>query len=454
MRRLRFRRPSFRDGDAALAAAFQQDALTPRAAFDQLTAYFWTAHCRYRNPATAAVYYPGLPSSYGADADGLEGASRPAPLWAAYLRAPGADPARAEAMAAYLETLFARAFDPDDAWFIGMPDDYSPRICEGADLALALWLSRETVWPRLAPDAQRRIVAWMTSAAACKTADNNWRLFTVLIDRVLAALDPAHRCDARASYQRVKSFYLGEGCFRDGPDGIVDYYNAWGFHYSLFWIDRIDPAWDRAFIHEALLEFCDWYQLLFTPTGPPLFGRSLCYRMAAPAPLLAASAIAPQRRRPVDAVSALHQTWRHFVLHGGVAQGRPTQGVFGDDARWLDPYSGPASSFWALRGLVLYYALDGRHAWPDPKPDRDDGTAPALAVRRDVAAAGFCIETDPSAGVACVRFPGDAPAAVALAQAGMRDRIKEALTSRAYRPGNNLLRAGVRMFDSKNARYR
>ena len=37
-------------------------------------------------------------------------------------------------------------------------------------------------------------------------------------------------------------FYLGDGWFTDGPDGPVDYYNAWGFYYHIGWIHRMNPG--------------------------------------------------------------------------------------------------------------------------------------------------------------------------------------------------------------------
>ncbi len=41
------------------------------------------------------------------------------------------------------------------------------------------------------------------------------------------------------------------------------------------------------------------------------------------------------------------------LVRGAFQHGAPTQGVFVDDPRLVDNYSGPASSFWSLRALNI-----------------------------------------------------------------------------------------------------
>lgn len=98
--------------------------------------------------------------------------------------------------------------------------------------------------------------------------DNNWHLFGLTVEAVLCDLSGEGEIDPQ-KYQRIKAFYVGEGWFRDGARGNYDYYNAWGFHYSLYWLDQIDPQFDRAFIHDALRQFNDGYRHLITPRGSP-----------------------------------------------------------------------------------------------------------------------------------------------------------------------------------------
>ena len=44
-------------------------------------------------------------------------------------------------------------------------------------------------------------------------------------------------------------------------------------------------------------------------------------------------------------------------LNVPVKNGKITQGVFGDDVRFIDEYSGPASPLWSLRSLIIAYYI-------------------------------------------------------------------------------------------------
>lgn len=92
-------------------------------------------------------------------------------------------------------------------------------------------------------------------------------------------------------YQRIKEFYNDDGWFKDGIDGGYDYYNAWGFYYSLYWLSVIEPDFDKEFISAAIDKFNAGFQYFIGPSGVPLFGRSLCYRLAVTAPLIAGASI-------------------------------------------------------------------------------------------------------------------------------------------------------------------
>jgi hypothetical protein len=295
---------------------------------------------------------------------------------------------------------------------------------------------------------------WLQQVIDKQTADNNWHLFVILVDKVVEALVPSHRFASASRYQRVKSFYRGNGCFVDGEGGAVDLYNAWAFHYTLYWLDKIDHQFDPRFIHDAIQQFSAWYQYLFTDRGVVLFGRSLCYRMATPAPLLIAAEHNPDQFPTGMALAALDSCWRYFILQGGVCLGRPTQGVFDDDLTWLDPYSGPASSFWSTRSLVLFYhqslSLDWSHVQPVPLP------AGERQIEIEIPEAGMRLATYPDKGFSQVIFYGHPYARdeVTPKRQTLRDRIRQCVYGIACRPSNNLLKQGLREFDSRLDAYR
>ncbi len=59
-----------------------------------------------------------------------------------------------------------------------------------------------------------------------------------------------------------------------------------GIHYQFYWINQIDPQWDQEFITTARGQYVASYQYLIGVNGFPIWGRSVCYRMAAAAPLV------------------------------------------------------------------------------------------------------------------------------------------------------------------------
>jgi hypothetical protein len=443
------RRPAYTREDRALqaeAAGWSQDA---RAMAERLVRYFWHAHLHYRHRHGTLAYYPGWPSIYGARNDAIEGVTRLMPLWAAYATSPQADPGLASAMFAAIRQSLVYGTDPMHPGYWGDIDDRSTLICEAADVALALWLGRFWLWPDLDAACQQRVKRWLCQAVGKRTADNNWHLFVATVDAVLGQLDPTHRFNSHDRLDRIQSFAVGDGCFKDGPDGAVDLYNAWGFHYSLYWLAEMGVAAPT----KALGDFCRWYQLLFTPTGLPLFGRSLCYRFAACTPLLLCAARELATVTPGVAVSAMLANWRTFSSEGGLRAGRPTQGVFGEDIRWLDPYSGPASSLWSTRSLVALLYTGTKVKWQAVKPESLPAILEASSLR--VSGLGATLSTQADPPLSRVRFDGVEAVEEALPlRCTVRDQLREWFHGVASRPSNNLRRAGRKQFCSELHEYR
>jgi hypothetical protein len=221
---------------------------------------------------------------------------------------------------------------------------------------------------------------------AAETRDSNWHLFPVLINRVLASLGyPTDDSLPPRHYARFKSFYVGGGWFSDGPGGRFDYYNAWGKHYALFWINQVDPCFDPAFLDASLGEFVRVYKYFFSPVGVPIMGRSICYRMATPAPLVAATMRNVGGISPGLARRALNCVWAYFIARGALRRGGITQGYWGEDWRLLDNYSGPGSSLWSTRSLtVAFYHPPQTKFWTapeDPLPiEKYDYSLPIPAI--------------------------------------------------------------------------
>lgn len=324
-----------------------------------LVEYFWCAHKYYLNPHKTRAYYPGYASMHGRAVDGLEGVSRTLPLWAAfasYERSRGTSSKNYDEMVAHLKLAFINGTNSSHSGYWGDALDNEQIICEAADIALSLWLSKSFVFEEFSKVEQEQVIDWLKSFLDKQVTDNNWHLFVALIDSVIANLDASHAFQSDAHLQRIHSFYLSNGAYSDGPNGNVDFYNAWCFHYALFWIQKIQPTalvWDYP---KHLQDYTSWYQYLFTQQGFTAYGRSICYRFASSAPLLA-NAIVEGGIQKETALNVNFHLWRYFVTKDGVSKGRPNQGLFHDDESLLDNYSGPASSFWGTRSLVMLASL-------------------------------------------------------------------------------------------------
>ncbi|QCF26274.1 DUF2264 domain-containing protein [Hydrocarboniclastica marina] len=371
LRRYRFPRAAEKLLDGFLSDQPENDA------YHELVRYFATSWVTYRNQTGCGAVFPGLPSWSGTECDALEGFSRMMPLFAAWC-ASGRDPSIA--LPGNRQLLLSEEFkrgliagtDPSAPTYWGdMPGKSNQRIVEAADIALSLWLLRDRVWCQLNKDQQKAVVNWLSLVNGRPGLDNNWHLFFVLIDRVLASLGHAGRIEGvRERFDRIKSFHLGDGWFKDGPEGRVDFYSAWGFHYALTWINRIDPEWDPAFIDAAQARFLKTYRYLIGPQGLPIMGRSVQYRIAVAAPLVAGAESHPAIVAAGEARRALDVTWQYFIQHGALRHGIISQGYHGSNARILDPYAGPASSLWSLRSLVMafYYPPDHEFWNSEPLP--------------------------------------------------------------------------------------
>lgn len=426
--------------DEAWLAAFRGDGAPRFADYAQLFRYFLAGFVTYRSPLGAHADYVGMRSYNGPAMDRLEGFTRIAPLLAAWLH--GGRPGRIDLGGREVDPLdllregVVNGTDPVSPEYWGPIRHWSQAIVEAADIALSLWLTRTLLWDTLAHEDRARIADWLRQVNHKRLPDNNWHLFVTQVNAVLAALGEEHDAEELGRhYQRAKSFYRGNGWFIDGDRPATtgfDFYNAWGFHYHLYWIRHIAPDLDSAFLDRALRDFVSGYRYLIGPAGFPIFGRSACYRMAVATPLVMAHSDHPDLVSPGLARRALDMTWQYFVQHGALWGGNVTQGYFAADPRLLENYSGPASCLWSLRSLIPALALpDDANFWlaqpaPLPVEERDYRIGldpPGWTVQGDTATLTITLETGQS---------GAPP----LEEPPLGDRIIELLACKPRRPDN------------------
>lgn len=437
-----------------LLAPFTGDGELGIDAYRRLFVYFVEGWERHRSPLGSLVEYPGWPSWSGESVDQFEGFSRVMPLFGAWV-AGGRSPivklrdGRAIDLASAFRTGLLAGTDPASPEYWGDMGDGDQRIVEAADIALALWFFRSSAWSSLGVGQKERVVQWLSQANARTVPDNNWHLFVITVNAVLRALGkPLDSDSTDQRYRRLKDeFYRGAGWFSDGREGSVDYYNAWAFHYSLYWLEQIRPTWDPDFIREARCRFLETYPYLIGPQGFPVLGRSVCYRLAVAAPLVFGHSSCPTQVSAGQAKRALDETWRYFIRRGAVTGGNVTQGYFGPDRRILENYSGPGSCLWSLRSLIPAYWL------PWQAPFWQVQTEP-LPVEKEsycvnVPSTGWTIRGDRESRVITVE-PGDgsAPDRIQLRRYGLVRRILAAMYRTPQRPDNYEAKYGQRVYRS------
>ncbi|MFZ7235568.1 DUF2264 domain-containing protein [Avibacterium gallinarum] len=436
--------------DKQLKQAFTKDSTFSQEKFELLVSYFIRSFLHYANDGYARADYHGYPSEQGMVSDSIEGAARNYPLLAAYLhyQTHSSEPLFIQ-IRERLAQGFLNATNPQHSGYWGDLASFQQTICETADFALALWLSKKWIWQQYNDEQQQQILTWLRQINQVQTVDNNWHLFVLLVQFVVKDLSGIDEiCHER--YQRIKEFYVGEGWFRDGEKGNFDYYNSWGFHYGLFWLDQIDPNFDRTFIQQSAVQFCDKFHYLFAPQGFAFFGRSLPYRFAAPSALISTMI---QQGKTDGRGKRIFSTLTHFFIqHSAIQQGNVTQGLFQADRRLVDPYSGAASGLWSLRPLILLlYGSQQIDFWqteeqPLAIEQQDyDISIPAINLR--------IIGTQATQEIVALfehqQYPNAPFSQACLQRQNILKRGLEWLCGRSTRGKNNLLRKGVTAFSSR-----
>jgi hypothetical protein len=418
--------------------------------YDALFLYFLRGAVDDASPQGARLLYPGEPSIRGFKISGLEGFARTGSLLAAWVES-GRDPnplidaaGRPVDLVDFLRRGLLAGTDPagDDYW--GDILDQDQRIVEAADIARIVWLTRAQIWLQLGPGEQAQIAHWLEQVGHHPTHENNWLLFPVTVNVILRQLGWPVTVDEHPRYQHYKSFYLGYGWFNDPPHG-VDFYNAWGVAYELFWIDHVDPGFDHAYISDLLRQSADLTAHLISPDGIPIMGRSICYRTAVPVPILAASLAQSPTGDAGLARRALDVVWRYFVAHGALQDNALTLGYFREDLRILDVYAGPGSCHWGLRSLLLaFLSPPGRGLWAAAES--------SLPVERasyhlDLDKIGWVVDGDQATRVISISIPANHQAVHKVEAYDWRRRLAEIYRQVPLRPENFAAKYG-------NGRYR
>lgn len=331
----------------------------------------------YASPSFARYQLPGTHTSFsGADSDALEGYARTFLLAAFRIAGErGEGPVATKLLARYADGL-AAGTDPAsaEAWPPIVPGRPTQPMVEAASIALGLHETRAWLWEKLPSEVQERVTRWLGGFVGNHTWPNNWMLFQTISEEFLASVGVDHRDDEIVrGLDALEGWYVGDGWYTDGRTSEFDYCNAWALHlYPLLWTRIADGGARGARAVEArelyrsrLRRFLGDYPKFIGGDGAPMHqGRSLTYRFGAAAPLWVGELFDCTPLSPGETRRAASGLAKHFVDRGAVsAEGLLSLGWYGEHLPTVQPYSGPASPYWASKGFLGLMLPPDHRVW-------------------------------------------------------------------------------------------
>ncbi|NGY60503.1 DUF2264 domain-containing protein [Lentzea sp. NEAU-D13] len=329
------------------------------AAADGLLAAAW----RYASPTSAFLDLPGRPSRSGVRSDGLEGYARTF-LAAAFRTAHGEDPHN------WLERYAAGLVAGTAGEWPAITDVGQPMV-ESASVALGLRLTKPWLWDKLSTSQQDRAETWLREALRHVPAANNWYFFPYTVASFLEAAGRGDEETGRAkqrALELLEGWYRGDGWYSDGDGRAFDHYNGWALHLY----PALDAHLSSRPITTHLKEHLKSFHLLFGADGAPVyFGRSLTYRFAAASAIALGAVTGETPLSPGHSRQLISNNLRYFLDRGSLTDGLLSLGWHGPHEASLQPYSGPASPYWASKAFVCLLAGPDHPLWTEPE-ERDD----------------------------------------------------------------------------------
>ncbi|MET7407288.1 DUF2264 domain-containing protein [Streptomyces parvulus] len=332
----------------------------------------WAAW-RWGTPGCALLDLPGPPSRSGVRSDGLEGFART--FLAAAFRVAGAggeDPH--DWLGRYARGLASGTRTPgrDDAesWPLILDHDVQGQpMVESASVALGLRLTAPWLWKNLDSAVQDRVGEWLRGALRHVPAPNNWYLFPYT---VAGFLESVGRGDAETGAAReralelMEGWYRGGGWYADGDGRAFDHYNGWALHlYPVLDAHLGGDTEALARYGGRLRAHLDGFGSMFGADGAPLhYGRSLTYRFAASSAVGLGALTGHTPLPPGASRRLVSGSLRYFMDRGALSdEGLLSLGWFGPHGATLQPYSGPASPYWASKAFVSLLAPADHALW-------------------------------------------------------------------------------------------
>ena len=262
--------------------------------------------------------------------------------------------------------------DPNHPEFWGGFTDYDQRFVEMAAIACGMIFTPDMIWEPLSDQGKKNLAAWLYGINEHIIPDCNWQFFMILVNVALKKLNQPYDSDnLAAGLEKVESYYLGEGWYRDGASSQKDYYISFAMHYyGLIYavcMEEEDPKRCRSFKERAEL-FAQDFIYWFDDNGAALpYGRSLSYRFGEAA-FWSTYVFAGLKGIPLETVKGLiarHLQWwsqQKMFDRDGIL----TIGYGYPNLIMAERYNAPGSPYWGMKTLLCLALPDDHPFWSAP----------------------------------------------------------------------------------------
>lgn len=244
----------------------------------------------------------------------------------------------------------------------------SQTLLELGSLAISMKAAQAVLWDPLTKAQKDSLAATMLSYGEGPTIGSNWMFFNVFILSFLK--DQGYVVNENyleSNLKKLLARYRGEGWYNDAP--AYDYYSAWAYQtYGPLWAEMFGQKQSPHYAAQFLRNQHDMvanYPYMFSRDGKMnMWGRSICYRFAATAPL---------SLYEYDESGEVNYGWIRRIASSTLMQflerpefledGIPTMGFYGPFAPAVQIYSCRGSVYWCGKAFLSLLLPEDSKYW-------------------------------------------------------------------------------------------
>lgn len=268
----------------------------------------------------------------------------------------------------YLKGIISGS-DPQSEEYWGVCHDRDQRFVEMAAFAYSILLTPDKLWNKLNEVQKNNFANWLNQINEHELPDCNWLFFNILVNIALKKEGMPYSEEKMSEYlDRMESFYLGDGWYRDGHSYHKDYYVSFAIHfYSLIYVkfmENEDKERCRRY-RERAMQFGKSFIYWFDESGEALpYGRSLIYRFAQVS-FWSACVLTDCLPYPIGVIKGIivrHiEKWMQSEIFDN--SGILTLGYKYPCLNMTESYNAPASVYWCMKSFAFLALDDNSEFW-------------------------------------------------------------------------------------------